>query len=77
VDDKTRIQARGWWKRRVRERNGLHCHCTALTKRKDDCIVPTSFLFVCVSVVMGFELRAYTVSHSTSPFCDFFLNRVS
>jgi hypothetical protein len=32
------------------------------------------FLFV----VLGFELRAYTMSHSTSPFCDgFFKTRVS
>jgi hypothetical protein len=29
-------------------------------------------------VVLGFELRAYTLSHSTSPFCDgFFQDRVS
>jgi hypothetical protein len=26
------------------------------------------YLCVCVCVVLGFELRAYTLSHSTSPF---------
>jgi hypothetical protein len=27
-------------------------------------------LFICFFVVLGFELRAYTLSHSTSLFCD-------
>jgi hypothetical protein len=33
----------------------------------------------CVRVVLGFELRAYTLSHTTSPFyvMGFFQNRVS
>jgi hypothetical protein len=26
------------------------------------------FFFLCVCVVLGFELRPYTLSHSTSPF---------
>jgi hypothetical protein len=34
---------------------------------------------LCVCVVLGFKLRAYTLSHSTSPFLwwVFFWNRVS
>jgi hypothetical protein len=37
--------------------------------------VPGSLLFF---AVLGFELRAYTLSHSTTLFCDaFFLDRVS
>jgi hypothetical protein len=28
----------------------------------------SGFFFVCVCVVLGFELRTYTLSHSTSPF---------
>jgi hypothetical protein len=33
----------------------------------------TQFIyFVCVCVVLGLELRAYTLSHSTTLFCDGF-----
>jgi hypothetical protein len=28
-----------------------------------------SFLLFCVYVLLGFELRAYTLSHSTNPLC--------
>jgi hypothetical protein len=41
---------------------------------------PCILFYLCIFAVLGFELRAYTVSHSTSPFfvCDgFFLSRVS
>jgi hypothetical protein len=32
------------------------------------------FFFFCMCVLLGFELRAYTSSHATSPlFCDEFL----
>jgi hypothetical protein len=31
------------------------------------------FCFVLFLAVLGFELRAYTLSHSTSPFLGFFL----
>jgi hypothetical protein len=28
-----------------------------------------NFYFIYLFVVLGFKLRAYTLSHSTSPFC--------
>jgi hypothetical protein len=53
---------------------GLPRGCCNPTKQN---ILPIS-LFVCFLVVLGLELRVYTLSHSTSPFCDgFFRDRVS
>jgi hypothetical protein len=38
----------------------------------------TFFFFFFFFAVLGFELRAYTLSHSASPFCDgFFQDRIS
>jgi hypothetical protein len=37
-------------------------------------ITNKSFFFFLV--VLGFELRAYTLSHSTSPFCDGLFSKI-
>jgi hypothetical protein len=42
-----------------------------LTKRRSTEVPPTLFAFIIflfVFAVLGFELRAYILSHSTSPF---------
>jgi hypothetical protein len=39
--------------------------------------VETQMNILCVCVLLGLELRAYALNHSTSPFCDaFFQDRV-
>jgi hypothetical protein len=45
---------------------------------KNNSSSPLNDWIVCVCVLLGLELRAFTLSHSTSPLCDgYFRDRVS
>jgi hypothetical protein len=53
----------------------LHTKCVA-SWRLSEPVAFTLFSFVCACAVLRFELRAYTLSHSTSTFLWFFFSKM-
>jgi hypothetical protein len=61
------------------QRNKNPCsHKTLYMNVKNSFLLLLFYLFIYLFAVLGLELRAYTLSHSTALFCDWcFRNRVS
>jgi hypothetical protein len=57
----------------------VHPYCCKWQMAKFHCLILFIYLFIYLFEVLGFELRPYTLSHSTSPFFVkvFFQDRVS